>query len=230
MERVLLTTFRLDHDAVALEHAFEELPDLLVEAERIAAHSARSSMPCLWVDGEPDRIEDVFLRDTTVDSIVTLSQFGSECYCHLRWTQEVRDRIEVYIDHAGAVLRASASRDGWKLQFRFATREQFDVFREAIREDGYHFELLQLEEPTERHETTGPLTPAQHEALVTAVEMGYFTIPRTASTRDVAEELGTSHQSVSELLRRGTDNLVRSTLQTAPGGTFPPEHDGRSQS
>jgi hypothetical protein len=46
---MLLATFQLDHEAIALKETFEALPELTVEAERIAAHSTEWTMPCLWM-------------------------------------------------------------------------------------------------------------------------------------------------------------------------------------
>lgn len=51
------------------------------------------------------------------------------------------------------------------------------------------------------------LTPAQEESLRTAVEMGYFEIPREASSEAVAEELGISKSAFLERLRRAEGAL-----------------------
>jgi predicted DNA binding protein len=55
---------------------------------------------------------------------------------------------------------------------------------------------------------TGP----QREALVLAVERGYYDIPRRCSTAELAAVLGVSDQAVSERLRRGIATLVERTL------------------
>lgn len=56
------------------------------------------------------------------------------------------------------------------------------------------------------------MTPAQREALLAALELGYYTVPRRCETRDVASELGISPQAVSQRLRWGHENVLRSTL------------------
>jgi predicted DNA binding protein len=43
--------------------------------------------------------------------------------------------------------------------------------------------------------------------------MGYFEIPREASTSDIGDRLGISAQAVSERLRRGHRKLVTSTVE-----------------
>ena len=51
------------------------------------------------------------------------------------------------------------------------------------------------------------LTPAQAEALRTALEMGYFAVPREATADNVAEALGIGRSALSERLRRGQATL-----------------------
>ncbi|ODR82855.1 DNA-binding protein [Haladaptatus sp. W1] len=63
---------------------------------------------------------------------------------------------------------------------------------------------------TEQHE----LTEQQHETLRSAMEWGYYEIPRRATATDLAEELGVSHQAISERLRRGHRCLVERGLPT----------------
>ena len=52
----------------------------------------------------------------------------------------------------------------------------------------------------------------QREALVLALEMGYFEIPREATLEAVAERLDISTKAASERLRRGQTNLLNDTL------------------
>ncbi len=56
------------------------------------------------------------------------------------------------------------------------------------------------------------LTDPQYEVLTLACDRGYFAIPRQAELDDLAEELGVSHQALSERLRRGVEALVTDTL------------------
>jgi len=56
------------------------------------------------------------------------------------------------------------------------------------------------------------LTDAQFEALATAWERGFYTVPREVELVDIAADLGISHQALSERLRRGIDALIQDTL------------------
>lgn len=51
------------------------------------------------------------------------------------------------------------------------------------------------------------VTPAQEVALRTAMEMGYFSVPRETTASEVAAELGISKSAFLERLRRGQSTL-----------------------
>lgn len=56
------------------------------------------------------------------------------------------------------------------------------------------------------------LTPAQEDALRTALEAGYFAVPRDADAAEVAAELGIGKSAFLERLRRGQHRLLEQTL------------------
>ena len=69
----------------------------------------------------------------------------------------------------------------------------------------YPLESEAEEVPSQRWD----LTPAQEECIRTALEMGYFEIPRSVSTEEVAAELDVSKSAFLERLRRGERTLFR---------------------
>ncbi len=212
---MFIATFQLDHEAVALEQAFEQLPGIQIEAERIAAHSTEWTMPCLWASGaESTSVREVLEGDPSVDTIVDETEFGDEEYYQVEWSEPVQDRINAYIDKSGSIIKASATPDGWKLRIRFVHRDQFDSFRNQLSKRGYSYRLLELREPDEPRVSVSGLTPRQREALVAACQQGYYKIPREVSSDELASELGISHQTLSELLRRGTEKIIKSQLIT----------------
>jgi predicted DNA binding protein len=65
---------------------------------------------------------------------------------------------------------------------------------------------------TDRSDDYG-LTAPQRQALLLAVEHGYYDVPRNGTLTDIAGELDISEQAASQRLRRGTRSLLRSTIQ-----------------
>lgn len=213
---MLIATFRLDPGAVALAETLATVPDLEVEAERIAAHSTQWTMPCLWAsNADFDAVDNALTADPSVETIVDTTQFAEEKFYQLNWSDAVTERIDTYVDHEGSILNAQATVDGWQLRIRFVSRDQFDQFRDRVHDQGYSFALLAITQPNEPRHAVGDLTPAQRDALRAAKKRGYFEVPRAISTRDLAAELDMSHQNLSKLLRRGTESLIDETLDTS---------------
>lgn len=210
---MLVASFSLPPETLALEETMERIPQIELETERIAAHSTKWVMPCLWVsNAELDDVEAAFESDPTVDEIVKTEHFDEEAFFHVEWADVVEHRINEFLDKEASILNAQVEDGRWNIRIRFATREQFEAFREYLTDQNRSFQLLTLAEPDEPHEESEDITATQREALVTAAELGYYRVPREITASELASELETSHQAVSELLRRGTENLICSTL------------------
>lgn len=214
-EHMLLAALRLEPGAVALEYTLQELPEVEIVTERIAAHSTNWTMPCLWAShSNLDAVDEALANDSSVDTIVETEGFDTEKYYLVEWSKDVEDRIDAYLDKQATVLLARATADGWHVRIRFVHREQFDSFRNALQKGDCSFRLLELTEASVPHQSSGMLTPEQRDALVIASQHGYFNVPREATVQDLAKELDKSHQAISELLRRGSKKLIDETLTT----------------
>lgn len=92
-----------------------------------------------------------------------------------------------------------------------------EAIRNVLRnyqEAGVMPDLLQLGEYDGGEETLDSLTDRQREVLETAYDLGFYEIPREASTEDLAGELGIDPATASEHLQRAERNLLTSQLAT----------------
>lgn len=212
-----IAEFSVSTESFALAETLPEFPDVAVEVDRIAAHVPGSTMPCVWAtDGDTTGFGDAIAADPTVEEIRATANFDGEHLYHIEWGDEINRLVREMIDHEGVILEASGRDDRWRLRIRFMTRDQFETFQRHFEERGPSFRLERLFAAKHPRHTRGDVTPEQQEALVTAVESGYFRVPRETSIREVADALDISHQAVSERLRRGTENLVRDMLVVEP--------------
>lgn len=60
---------------------------------------------------------------------------------------------------------------------------------------------------------TASLTDRQLDAVETAIEIGYYDVPREATHEDVAAELGCAPSTASEHLRKAESTLIRNVFQ-----------------
>lgn len=207
--------FTIPARAFALRQALSAVPEMTVEADRLATHSPKEVFPFLWAtDGDFERFHDALAADPSVTDVGVAEETEGEVLYRLEWSDSFCDLIHEMVDHHAAILEARAHDDQWNLRLRFAQAEMVSKFRNHFRETGHRFDVNELYHPTEPRQRAFGLTREQHEALVRAVEVGYFDIPRAASTEELSELLGISANAVSERVRRGCETLVRSGLIT----------------
>ncbi|WP_266082898.1 helix-turn-helix domain-containing protein [Haladaptatus caseinilyticus] len=210
---MFVASFSIPADGFALGHTLETVPEMTVKAERVAAHGTVWVMPCLWVTGDDfDAFDTALKADPTVDSVIEVEAFEDERYYQLEWDDSVNQFVDALIDTEGSILNAETQNEAWHLRIRFATREQLEVFQDYLSSQNHSFQLLNLFKPKAPRQERGELTAAQRDALVAAVEQGYYQIPRDSTVEEVANALGISNQAASERLRRGIEQLVTTVL------------------
>ena len=167
------------------------------------------------------RVEGVDLAafETAVQShprVETVERFSSEADDNLLafdWRLEDDVFLDAIDAVGGYVLEGVGEPDRWQFRLRFPHRSAVAAFDGMLGDAGVPFELTAV-----YHETppsTGAwfgLTHPQREALVAAVEAGYFDVPRDVTTSDLAEEFDISDQAFIERLRRAVSNLSENTV------------------
>ena len=216
----VIGNFRIPSEAFALDGALSAVPEMTVEADRMASHSPREVLPFLWATGgDFEDFQRVAEADPSVETVSVADEVGEEVLYRLVWVDEFRDLIHDMIDHHAAIVEATARDDQWTLRLRFAEEGMVSSFQSHFREIGHEFEVISLGTPTGPRQREYGLTAEQHDALVAAVEAGYFSIPRRTSVEALGETLGISANAASQRVRRGCEALVRSSLTIVEGET-----------
>lgn len=214
---VVIADFAFSPEEFVLGEAIRAAPDIGITLAGTAASPDIPLTPYVDVRGdrrEVGRFERALAEDPTAADAITLIETDEGRSYQVDWGSS--DVVETF----SAVLRATdlspteiTFEDGaWRVQFRCGDRRLLSEFYEIAREE-CGFELLSVtDRATSAHEVPLGVTPAQREALLAALELGYYTVPRRCEIRDVANELGISPQAVSQRLRRGHENVLKSTL------------------
>ena len=212
--------FSIPADAFALKEALSAVPEMTIEADRLASHSPKGVFPFLWATGgDFDEFLHALEADPTVTSADIAETIDGEVLYRLEWSDKFCELIHEMIDHHAAIVEASAHDAQWNLRLRFADDEMVSSFQRHFQDKGHTFTVNHLSYPTKPRQRAFDLTEEQHEALVTAVQEGYFTIPRTASVKEIGETLGISANAVSQRIRRGSETLIRSGLMSPDNET-----------
>lgn len=121
--------------------------------------------------------------------------------------------ISTEIGHVnGVVLNMGNEGTTWLLDVWFPDRAAATHVWEYAIDHGIDIELLRINEYGSITDGQYGLTDAQREAVLVALDMGYFEEPREATLEDVAGELGISQPAAGGLLRRGIGRLVTATV------------------
>lgn len=161
------------------------------------------------------------LRDAEgIDHARLLDAFDDRALFGVEWTPADGGFLHTLSGLDVAISEAVGSGDRWRFRLRFHTDEALSAFRKYRREGETGIDLRRVADLAD-WETAEPaeamkLTPAQHEALVTAFEEGYFAVPRRTNLVSLSEQLGISGQSLSERLRRGEGKLLATSLVAKP--------------
>ncbi|MBX0294329.1 helix-turn-helix domain-containing protein [Haloarcula nitratireducens] len=198
---------------VALAETFAALSTLEVEAERIVKSGEKVVMPLLWVRNTGvEEFESACADDPTIDDAELLADFDDELLYRMHWIEQVGLLLQMLTNGQATILNAFGTEEQWHLRMLYPSRDHLSETREFCIEHELEFTVDAIREMEGDPSGRYGLTTEQYEALVTAVRRGYFEVPRAINLEELADELGVSHQAVSECLRRGTEALIEDTL------------------
>ncbi|MWV38758.1 helix-turn-helix domain-containing protein [Natrialba sp. INN-245] len=194
---------------LSLEHASA------IELETLVP-SGDATVPFFWVY-EP--IEDGFLdtveRYPTVNSVTEVDVFDDRTLFRIDWDASQDHLFQCILDHNGQILSATGAPEGWNFEIRFGDRGLLSQCQDCCEDAHITLKITRIYNPTDPE--AGPwygLSDPQREALLLAVRMGYYDIPRGCTTAELAGELGISDQAVTERLRRAIGTFGRHALLT----------------
>jgi ribosomal protein S13 len=103
-----------------------------------------------------------------------------------------------------------------KVKFSFLGSEhQIKAFLEGIDGLGVHYKILLLSDLNlSPISPLNQLTEKQRDVLITAYRMGYYEVPRTTSSQQIAKKLGLVDATVVEHLRKAEQRLIRQIIES----------------
>jgi hypothetical protein len=184
--------------------------DVRVELERVIPVTEQV-MPYLWANvPDADSFEAAVRSSGRVESLVALDRVGDRVLYRVEWAADVESLVYGFAVTEATILEAVGD-GGWSFRVRFPSHDRLAEFHAYCRDHDIEFELRRVYQPGDGESSFG-LTARQREALVLAVDRGYFHVPRGTTLGDIAADLGVSEQAVSERVRRGTDTVLSAVL------------------
>jgi hypothetical protein len=193
------------------------VPEMTFETEDVRQTADDEQKYVFWASGDDfETFERAVDSDPTAAEYSLLASLGDQRLYRVTISESAAGSLthEVAAEEDVTFLDVTADADESKIRALVPSREALVAYRDACRERQLSFRLVGIYDESEGDSAGREfgVTPRQREALVTALESGYFEVPRETTLSEMAAELGISDQALSARLRRGQTNLVRQTL------------------
>lgn len=159
------------------------------------------------------RFEDGLRSDRTIgtfERIIDTSD-GNAIYS-FEYTDEAKLLSPVISAANGVILDMENDGSAWILTVWMSERSDLVHLWDYAQQHDVEIKLLRVNEYASLGTTNAGVTDSQREALLVALDAGYFEEPRDATLSEVAAELDISQPAASGLLRRGIKRLVIGSL------------------
>lgn len=188
--------------------------DVEVRLERIVPAND-TPVPYLWAVGaDTERLEGDVEASGRIERLSVVERVGSHTLYRVQWASDDETLLKAINDTGGVILEAHGN-DVWSFRLRFLDHQEIAEFYNYCSENDLPIHVERVYTLTEEtlQGRVFDLTTQQREALVLALEAGYFATPRETSMAALADELEISQQAFSERVRRGTEKVLANALE-----------------
>lgn len=211
----VIAEYAVAPDHLALADSIEAVPEATLSIERAYATNPERPIVFMWasaprieafdaaLEDDPSVAEFERIRDIDGERLYRVQAApGKAVMTYPKWVEVGGERLKAYYE------------DGWwHARTRYPDRDALSEYRAYLQDNDVTFRLERLYDSGHRDGDGPTLTDEQRETLELAYERGYFEVPRSVSTSELADELGVSNQAVSERLRRANARLVEDALR-----------------
>ncbi|NEU55812.1 helix-turn-helix domain-containing protein [Halorussus sp. MSC15.2] len=211
---------RVETDSQPGQGALQAVPDMILRLEDIRSDHDSEWRVIFWASGDDfEAYEAALADDPDVAGYELLTELPDRRLYGVTLAGNTNPRAlhPIVVEQDITILDLTMTAERLRLLARFPSREALAALRDACRERDMEFHLEQLydEESVANDggvESRYGVTEPQREALLRALEAGYFDVPRETKMAAIADEMGVSTTALSRRLRRGQRNLLRNTL------------------
>lgn len=207
--RMRQAVLNIDHDTLA-EFGFAVFQDArLLDIEILSCEGPRG-VSRLNVEEQPDeqRLDDLEMVQWWEH---VSDEGGTSVYLVEMDITDQLDSVGVDADEVPRVEQAAVHERGVSVD-QAGPQEQLSEMLADLRAAGFNISLVKLQDYRIEATPLDALTDRQREVLEVAYDSGYYDVPRSASTAEIAAELGVDDSTVAEHLQRAERNLLASLL------------------
>lgn len=210
----VIVEFTIDAEAFTLGTVLSGPPKMRIELERIVP-TETMMMPFVWATGTDFEAFETKVRNSThVEELRALDRVEDSGLYRVAWKDHGEKNLLEGIAQTNAIVLEAHGDDTWEFRLRFTGHERLSEFHNyciAHNISLYIDRTYTLQATTDRGYQFS-LSQKQRDALILALQRGYFATPREASLEEVAGELNLSKQALSDRIRRGNEKVLRNAL------------------
>ncbi|WP_227378398.1 bacterio-opsin activator domain-containing protein [Haladaptatus halobius] len=208
-----IAEFSIPAEEFALSETLERLPEMVFTIDRVVAHDTDYVMPFVWAsNGGFETLTATLEDDPSVGKVELLTELEDERLYRMEWVTKTQIIAYLLLEQGATVQRAIAHDDQWSLRVLFPERNKISETSQFAHEHGFSLDVSRIYDVDSAQRVRFDLTDDQQEALILAVEQGYYDVPREVDQAELADKLGVSHQALSERLRRGTKGILKKVI------------------
>ncbi len=212
---VAILEFTVNAEEFLLGGTLEQASDVeLIELERVIPLGDQS-IPFLWVTTDDFETFERSIRSQS--AVASIDQFGvidRHGLYRIEWDIDPPNQLIDGLVEANATLLEAHHGERWLFRIRFPAHELLTQFYTYCTDHGIQIHVERVVPLTQRPRR-GPVfdfSPEQREALVLAIDRGYFETPREVTLDDLAADLEISQQALSDRIRRGVQQVLVDSL------------------
>lgn len=194
--------------SIPTEHfAFRRFADdARVEFERCVPFDGDPA-PYLWVTGDNEGVPAGECADA--QGVQQIARAGGERLVRAEYQAGRSEVFDALRASEATCLSGFKERESWNLTLRFPSASGVSDWYRTCPESASRVTIRRVRagEPS-RADGAASLTDSQRKTLRTALETGYFSVPRQISLEELAERHGVSDTAASQRLRRGIERLL----------------------
>lgn len=209
----VILEFSIEPDEFVLGQALSGTPGVVLELERIVP-TENDVMPFVWATGDDLRAFEAKIRESPfVEELFALDRVGESGLYRIEWGEHDDDLMAGLAETEATVLEGRAN-GNWVFRLRFNDHDKLTQLYNYLTDHDItvHVErTYTLTEESDRGHRFD-LSDEQREALVLALQRGYFETPSQADLDELAAELDITRQALSDRIRRGNEKILRRVL------------------
>lgn len=210
----VIATIALDAEDFMLGAAVTANSDIRIRFDRVVPIGDRF-IPYMWAaDSDVENIETALRAETDVTSFCIVEMIDGKALIRVEWSEQADGILDAIRETGATILEGNSKRSRWRFQLRFADHDDLSMFYKQCADRGIAIDLESIHNPglTRDMNIASAPTEEQREMLRTALERGYFDVPRRINLIELGDEFGISDTAVSQRLRRGLSTILSEVL------------------